>query len=377
VDEEDVRNVPRGEPQGKPGLKGLAQIKIGRGHDDDACRPEGLVPGDEPYGHGRFEDARVIGKLVAEGAHGRGQHVAHQKGHDHLLDVQVARAEQGPGCGQPGRELGGHVEDDDAHGLGRQPGHAPQMFGHELLQIAEHPVDAHEMNTHVGGDGEQGDGPDAALETGPAFVQGAFEGHPVLAQVTDHAALGQGRQEQAADEQDAQGAQHGGQKRQAHVEKGRRTQKGRGDEKHVGQVQEIGGQAVEEVGQNQLARGEALFGIGLGEHGVGGHAGKKAHGEAGPDHVLHVPHADQRRGEAGHEAGPVEGLDEVGHQKAHGQRHKQTGQGPPQGAPQFGHIHAQGSYTRGVRRARGICGGPGPRPGVAAQIPVDAEAGFD
>jgi hypothetical protein len=86
------------------------------------------------------------------------------------------------------------------------------VFGDEGFQVLEKAVSAQEIHGHIDGDGEKGDGPDAALEAGPAFFQGLFERDAPIPQVADHAAVGQGRQEQASDEEDADGAQDGGEK---------------------------------------------------------------------------------------------------------------------------------------------------------------------
>ena len=109
--------------------------------------------------------------------------------------------------------------------------------------------------------------------------------------------------------------------------------------KHLRQVQKVGRQAVEEVGQDEFAVGELALAVSFGQKRIGGHAREKGHGKACADDVLEMADADYGRGQPCQEPGPVEGLDEVGDKKPQSQGTEQTQERPAKGLPDVGDVH--------------------------------------
>ena len=95
-------------------------------------------------------------------------------------------------------------------------------------------------------------------------------------------------------------------------------------------MEEVGGQAVEEIGQDQFLFGDSLVVVGLGQEGVGGDSREDGQGKRGPGGRGKVAQADQRAGQQGDAPGPVERLDEVCGQQAAGDQDQQAPKGPEQ-----------------------------------------------
>jgi len=120
------------------GQRPLAPNGVAQCHQRNACGAQRLVGNNEVERQARFEDARVIWKLVAHRPHRRGKDVAHKQRQHKLLQGQPAG---GHHCARRRVARGGfrrHVEDDDAHGLRRQPRKKRHMVRHVVFHHVEH-----------------------------------------------------------------------------------------------------------------------------------------------------------------------------------------------------------------------------------------------
>ena len=142
------------------------------------------------------------------------------------------------------------------------------------------------------------------------------------------------RQQETADHDDRRRPQQGGQEGQADVDDRRSLDQRHGDEEHRRQMDKIGGQAVEQVGQDQLFPADLLLVVGLGQQGVGRYPGEHRQRKGGAGDIGKVAEPYQGPGQQGDLSRPVQGLDEIGDKQAERQHADQPEQGPEQPVPE-------------------------------------------
>ena len=334
----------------------LAPKGVHHGHHHQAEGAEALAAGDELHGQHRPEDAGVVGVLVAQGADRRGEDVADEQYEHDLAGLHGAAGHERAGGGQAGGELGGHLEGEDGQGLGREPGEPADVVGHEPLGRGEKAGLGEHVEEDVDRYGNLDDFANAPFEPLGGVVQGRAQRVLRRSRQIDVRGCPLGRRQQHPAEQgDKEGAQHGRAHGQAQVDKGRPLDERKGDEKGGGQVEKIGGQAVEQVGEDQFAAAQPSLVIALCEHGIGRHAGEEAQGEGGAGDRRKVAEAGQRPGDHGQFSRPVERLDEQGDQQAERQKDEQPQQRPAEVQPEMGERvrreHAMGSGDARTKRA--------------------------
>ena len=153
----------------------LREEEIKQGNTGNGEETENLAAGNELQGKGWLEDTCIIGKLVPESAYWRGEDIANQKGEDDFTLVHYAVGEQRPGRSQTGGKFGGHMQDDNGHGLGGEPGEKLEVRGHEFLQMGKDTHPGQDIEEYVNGYGETDDLADPALEAFPGPLPGALQ----------------------------------------------------------------------------------------------------------------------------------------------------------------------------------------------------------
>jgi diguanylate cyclase (GGDEF)-like protein len=320
------------------------QDEVGCSHHDQAENSEGLAADDQLHGDFRLKDTGIIGELVPDRPEGRGEDIAHQESQNDLPVTHCPLLQQGAGGCHSRRQFRDHLQGDDAHGLGRQARDVGQVTGHRLLHFAEVADSVHDENDNVDRDGEEEDLADAFFKPQPALFQGS---PPVDARFCrrrrDRFLSERDRQQETADHDDRRRPQQGGQEGQADVDERRSLDQRHGDEKHRRQMDKIGWQAVEQIGQDQLFPADLLLVVSLCEQGVGRYPGKHRKRKGGAGDIGKVAESDQRPGQQGNLARPVQGLDEIGDKQAERQHADQPEQGPEQPVPE----HQEGIGGKG------------------------------
>ena len=145
-------------------------------------------------------------------------------------------------------------------------------------------------------------------------------------------------QQQPAHQGDTQGAEDGGTNGQADVDHSRALDNGCGDKKSGRQMEEVAGQTIEQIGQDEFPPAELVLFIAFGEHGVGRHAGKKTERKGCPGQRGEVPKPCQGLCDNGQFSGPVERLDKQRRQQSHGQIDQQAQQRPAKVEPELNQV---------------------------------------
>jgi len=132
-------------------------------------------------------------------------------------------------------------------------------------------------------DGKADDRAHAFYKAVPAFFNNSVPSAPGLSGALYRSLVLRLRswQDKTADNKDGQGAKDGCAKGDADINDSSSLDHWHRNEEHSGHVEKIGGEGVEQVGQDQLFFGDFPLFVGLGEHGVGADTGKKCHGKGG------------------------------------------------------------------------------------------------
>ena len=88
-----------------------------------------------------------------------------------------------------------------------------------------------------------------------------------------------GRQEEMPEAHREQGPQRGRREGQPRIDKGGSAEHGPEHEQHGRQMDHVGGQAVEQIGEHELAQADFALGVAVGQQGVGGGWGEEGHGK--------------------------------------------------------------------------------------------------
>ena len=161
------------------------------------------------------------------------------------------------------------------------------MLGHEVLGTGKKAGFVERIKEDVDRHGVARNLADPLAKTLPGVLPGLAKTglFGLRPRFLDRAGRGIVPQGKAGDNADQHGAADGGAQGQAQIHKGSAPDDGHHDEEGGGQVCEVAGQTVEEVGQDQDLFADAPLAVALGQERVGCHAGYKGNGKGGPHHL--------------------------------------------------------------------------------------------
>lgn len=282
---------------------------------------------------------------MTDGPHGGGEDVADEQGDDDFRGGEPAHMQGGTRGGQGGADFGGEAQEHDAERLGPDEPEPRGMVGKPRLGGAEQTVVLHQVHGDVHGDGEHDELGQAAAEPFPCLERGALEGDFFLRQpALDTVFAMKGRQEEMPEAHRKQGPQRGRREGQPRIDKGGSAEHGPEHEQHGRQMDHVGGQAVEQVGEHELAQADLALGVAVGQQGVGGGWGEEGHGKGRPGSFAQPGEPHQRRGKAGEGLCPAQRFNDIGDEQANAHGEQKPGKRAAQRQPER---HQIGRYHEG------------------------------
>lgn len=282
---------------------------------------------------------------MTDGPHGGGEDVADEQGDDDFRGGEPAHMQGGTRGGQGGADFGGEAQEHDAERLGPDEPEPRGMVGKPRLGGAEQTVVLHQVHGDVHGDGEHDELGQAAAEPFPCLERGALEGDFFLRQLALDTVLAmKGRQEEMPEAHREQGPQRGRREGQPRIDKGGSAEHGPEHEQHGRQMDHVGGQAVEQIGEHELAQADFALGVAVGQQGVGGGWGEEGHGKGRPGGFAQPGEPHQRRGKAGERLCPAQRFNDIGDEQANAHGEQKPGERAAQRQPER---HQIGRYHEG------------------------------
>ncbi len=171
-----------------------------------------------------------------------GEDITGQEGHDHLVIGQLVSDKQSTGSGEPGGELRGHVHDDDAEALGRQPGQESGLGDQELLNDIKDIQAVEQEEQDIDRDHKLQNLSDSFLEPLPADCRGLSPSDFFRALTGDDGAVvpvvGQ---QKSSHQHHPQGLEQSGTEGNPYVDQRCSLYQGNSQKKHSGQMQKKSG----------------------------------------------------------------------------------------------------------------------------------------